>query len=80
MTSSEDEMIAWFDSPAGWRRVFDLDTGPRRWLRLERAEEDGTYVVRAEMPGIAPARDVDAHDLRWLVPRPSGAAVSQGAE
>ncbi|MFD8478133.1 Hsp20/alpha crystallin family protein [Kitasatospora sp. NPDC059673] len=28
-------------------------------IRVEESEEDGTYVVRAELPGIDPAKDVE---------------------
>ncbi len=48
----------WADVPDLFRRMFegDLDKG---WLRVEEFEDEGALVVRAEMPGIDPERDVD---------------------
>jgi HSP20 family molecular chaperone IbpA len=48
------DLFAGFPSMAGLRPVFDT-----RVMRLEDELEDGRYVVRAEMPGIDPAKDVD---------------------
>jgi HSP20 family molecular chaperone IbpA len=48
------ELFAGFPSMAGLRPVFDT-----RVMRLEDELDDGRYVVRAEMPGIDPAKDVD---------------------
>ena len=45
---------AGFPSWPGWRALFD-----DRLLRVEDGMEDGRYVVRAEIPGIDPAKDVD---------------------
>lgn len=39
------------------RRFLEGDLGS--WLRVEEYREDGTMVVRAEVPGIDPDRDVD---------------------
>jgi HSP20 family protein len=47
-----DRLERGFPSRAGWR------AGIAR-MRLEDFEEGGRYVVRAEMPGIDPERDVD---------------------
>jgi HSP20 family protein len=48
------ELFAGFPSMAGLRPVFDT-----RVMRLEDEMKDGRYVVRAEMPGIDPAKDID---------------------
>ena len=48
------ELFAGFPSLAGLRPVFDT-----RVMRLEDELDDGRYVVRAEMPGIDPAKDVE---------------------
>jgi HSP20 family protein len=40
-----------------WRRFLEGDLGS--WLRVEEYREDGTLVVKAEVPGIDPAKDVD---------------------
>jgi HSP20 family molecular chaperone IbpA len=48
------ELFAGFPSMAGLRPAFDT-----RVMRLEDELDDGRYVVRAEMPGIDPAKDVD---------------------
>jgi len=48
------ELFAGFPSLAGLRPAFDA-----RVMRLEDEMKDGRYVVRAEMPGIDPAKDID---------------------
>jgi HSP20 family molecular chaperone IbpA len=48
------ELFAGFPSMAGLRPVFDT-----RVMRLEDEMDEGRYVVRAEMPGIDPAKDVE---------------------
>ncbi|MEB3981542.1 HSP20 family small heat-shock protein [Mycobacterium sp. 663a-19] len=48
------ELFGSFPSLAGLRPAFDT-----RVMRLEDEMKDGRYVVRAEMPGIDPAKDVD---------------------
>jgi HSP20 family protein len=45
--------------PERWRRWFDLDTTADRWLRVEELKEDGSLVVRAELPGVDPDKDVE---------------------
>jgi HSP20 family protein len=47
-----------FEVPEMFRRVADLDvhTG---WLRVEEFIDEGTLVVRAELPDIDPDRDVE---------------------
>lgn len=48
------ELFAGFPSMAGLRPAFDT-----RVMRLEDELDDGRYLVRAEMPGVDPAKDVD---------------------
>ncbi len=48
------ELFAGFPAFAGLRPVLDT-----RVMRLEDEMKDGRYVVRAEMPGVDPAEDVD---------------------
>ncbi|MCV7100678.1 Hsp20/alpha crystallin family protein [Mycobacterium palustre] len=48
------ELFAGFPSLGGLRPAFDT-----RVMRLEDEMEDGHYVVRAEMPGVDPAKDID---------------------
>ena len=48
------DFFAGFPSFAGIRPLFDT-----RLMRLEDEMTDGRYEVRAEMPGIDPAKDVD---------------------
>jgi HSP20 family molecular chaperone IbpA len=48
------ELFAGFPSLAGLRPVFDTPV-----MRLEDEMKDGRYVVRAEMPGVDPAKDID---------------------
>ncbi len=47
-----------FEFPERWRRLFDadFDTG---WLRVEEFQDKDELVVRAEMPGIDPEKDVE---------------------
>ncbi len=47
------------DWPPRWRRWLDLEGDQDRWLRVEEMREDDTLVVRAEVPGIDPDKDVD---------------------
>jgi HSP20 family protein len=47
------------DLPDRWRRWLDLDSEADRWLRIEELHEDGMMVVRAEMPGVDPDKDVE---------------------
>ena len=42
-----------------FRRFFTGDLEPASWLRVEEFVEDDTLVVRAELPGIDPEKDVD---------------------
>src|ERR1700757_1744017 len=48
------DLFAGFDPLAGGRPVLYT-----RVMRLEDEMKDGRYVVRAEMPGVDPAKDVD---------------------
>jgi HSP20 family protein len=48
-----------FDLPDRWRRWLDFDGETPGWLRVEEVHEDGTLVIRAEIPGIDPDKDVD---------------------
>lgn len=49
----------WIDRgwPERWRRWFDWE--PDGWLRVEETHEDGVLVVRAELPGVDPDKDVE---------------------
>ena len=48
------ELFTGFPSWTGWRPLFD-----ERLLKLEDEMDDGHYVVRAEIPGIDPDKDVE---------------------
>ena len=48
------ELFAGFPSLAGVRPALDT-----RLMRLEDEIKDGHYVVRAELPGVDPAKDID---------------------
>ncbi len=48
------ELFAGFPSMAGLRPVFDT-----RVMRLEDEMKDGRYVVRAEVPGVDPEKDIE---------------------
>jgi HSP20 family protein len=45
--------------PERWRRWLDFDATSEGWMRVEEVREDGTLVVRAELPGVDPEKDVD---------------------
>jgi len=51
---SEWPSFAW---PERWRRMFDLE-GEHELLRVEEFQEGDTLVVRAEIPGIDPEKNV----------------------
>jgi HSP20 family molecular chaperone IbpA len=48
------ELFAGFPSLAGIRPAFDTHV-----MRLEDEMKDGRYLVRAEMPGVDPAKDIE---------------------
>ncbi|OBH60295.1 Hsp20/alpha crystallin family protein [Mycobacterium sp. E2479] len=48
------ELFAGFPSLTGLRPAFEAPV-----MRLEDEMKDGRYVVRAEMPGVDPAKDID---------------------
>lgn len=48
-----------FDLPDLWRRFVNVDLPTEGWLRVEEIREGDDMVVRAELPGIDPERDVE---------------------
>lgn len=42
-----------------WKNLFDLESADDRWIRVEEVHEDGTLVVRAELPGVDPEKDIE---------------------
>ena len=48
------EILSWFDNDA----PVALRTGGTPFVRIDDYVEDGTYVLRAEVPGLDPARDL----------------------
>jgi HSP20 family protein len=42
--------------PELWRRFFDIED---QWMRVEEFRDGDTYVIKAELPGIDPEKDVD---------------------
>lgn len=53
-------VIDWpsFGFPERWRRLMDVDVDDA-WIKTEEFRDGDTLVVRAELPGIDPDRDVD---------------------
>jgi len=49
------DLFDWMESP--WATL--LPFGPGQTFRVEDYTEDGTYVVRAELPGLDPDKDID---------------------
>ena len=47
-----------FDFPDMWKRFFEPE-GSRSWVRMEEFEDGETLVLRAELPGIDPEKDVE---------------------
>lgn len=53
--SRHADLADWFEALPG-----GLPFGPEgRFIRIEEGQEDGAYVVRAELPGIDPDRDLE---------------------
>jgi HSP20 family protein len=42
-----------------FRRLFDADWSDAGWMRIEQFREDDKLVVKAELPGIDPEKDVE---------------------
>jgi HSP20 family molecular chaperone IbpA len=51
------ELFDWFES--GWPAVAEWRRDARHVLRMEDRQEEDRYVVRAEIPGIDPDKDVE---------------------
>jgi HSP20 family protein len=49
------ELFDWLDTP--WPTL--LPFGPGQAFRVEDYTEDGKYMIRAELPGIDPEKDID---------------------
>ena len=47
------------DLPDMFRRVMEVEADWDKWLRVEEVVDEGTLVVRAELPGIDPDKDVE---------------------
>jgi HSP20 family protein len=47
------------DIPEIWRRMFESDLDGGGWLRVEEFRDGAEFVVRSELPGIDPDRDVE---------------------
>jgi HSP20 family protein len=58
MTLMRRERVG-FDFPELWRRMFDNDLEAGGWLRVEEFRDGDTFVIRGELPGIDPDRDVE---------------------
>jgi HSP20 family protein len=58
MTLMRRERVG-FDFPELWRRMFDNDLEAGGWLRVEEFRDGDRFVIRAELPGIDPERDVE---------------------
>ena len=55
VTARFPELFDWLDTP--WPAL--LPFGPGQTFRVEDYTEGGKYVIRAELPGIDPEKDVD---------------------
>ena len=54
-----DRMIEEWPALFPFRRMSTAPWFPEDWIRVEEYREDGHLVVRAELPGLDPAKDVD---------------------
>jgi HSP20 family protein len=45
--------------PERWRQLFDLDLERDGWLRIEQYQDGGTLVLRSEVPGVDPEKDIE---------------------
>jgi len=45
--------------PERLRRWLDIDVDTDKWMRVEETRDDGFVVVKAELPGIDPDKDID---------------------
>jgi len=45
--------------PERWHKWLHFDAEAESWMRVEQVREDGTLVVRAELPGVDPDKDVE---------------------
>jgi HSP20 family protein len=52
-------LFDWLAWPAFAERIESLGFFDEHFMRTEEVERDGVYVIRAEMPGLDPDRDVD---------------------
>jgi HSP20 family molecular chaperone IbpA len=59
-TNPVTEVLSWLDNDAPF--AFRTDNTPL--VRIEDYVDDGTYVLRAELPGIDPEKDVEVHVAR----------------
>ena len=54
--------------PERWRHWLSMDEDPQGWLRVEEVHEDDALVIRVEIPGIDPDKDISVdvtdHTLR----------------
>ncbi len=48
-----------FVLPERWRRMLDLDLEQSGWLKLEEYRDEGALVLRTEVPGVDPAKDLE---------------------
>jgi HSP20 family protein len=56
----ERHVIDWpsFGFPERWRRLLDFE-GDEAWIKTEEYHEGDTLIVRAELPGIDPDKDIE---------------------
>ena len=47
------------DLPDRWKRFLDIAGDGESWMKVEEIHEGGTLLVRAEMPGVDPDKDID---------------------
>jgi HSP20 family protein len=47
------------DLPDRWKKLMDFTADGERWMRVEEIHEDDTLVIRAELPGVDPDKDVE---------------------
>lgn len=59
MSLIKREFFDFPELPDLFRKWFDVETAPQGWLKVEEFVDGDTLVIRSEMPGIDPDKDVD---------------------
>lgn len=62
-SSPVNDLLDWFEYESSRLSLH----GSAHYIHVEDFTEDGTYVVRAELPGVDPDKDVEISEMGYLV-------------